>query len=130
MSRRLALTVTERAAHQIERAADWWQVNRRKAPDAVFEELLRVFEFITRQPEAGLRQSHPTLPGLRRIYLSRIRMYLYYRFIRNMTAPPSSRFSRCGTGVGIHVHRYSELTPNRRVNLTGCARSLLGGRRG
>ena len=50
------------------------------------------------------------------------------RFIRNMTAPPSSRFSRCGTGVGIHVHRYSELTPNRRVNLTGCARSLLGGR--
>ena len=41
------------------------------------------------------------------------------RFIRKMTARPSSRFSGCGMGVGIQVHRYSELTPNRRVYLTG-----------
>lgn len=53
MSSPLSLEVTEKAARQIEDAADWWPRNRPKSPDAVYEELVRAFEFVTRQPAAG-----------------------------------------------------------------------------
>ena len=74
----LSLEVTEKAALQIEAAADWWRRNRPKAPYAVYEELVRAFEFVTRQPAAGASHPRPQLPGLRRVHLGRIRMYLYY----------------------------------------------------
>ncbi len=71
--------VSPRAAREIERAEDWWWEHRPKAPGAVVDELGVAFEQFRSQPE-----SKPVIAsrGIRRIYLRRIRYYLYYR-IRN-----------------------------------------------
>ena len=79
MSVVLNLRVVDQAATQIEEIADWWRINRTKAPDAVHEELVRAFDLIMRQPEAGRPQQHSKLPHLRRLLLGRIRMHLYYQ---------------------------------------------------
>src|SRR5437016_3506852 len=64
---------------QIQKAAGWWSANREKAPQAFKEELQRGFAFISQQPGAGAKASNVKLKDVRRIHLSRIRYFLYYR---------------------------------------------------
>lgn len=75
----LPVKVTPRAATQIGKAAEWWAANRPKAPEALQEELRRGFELISRHPAIGSRAANAKLVGVRRIHLSRIRYFLYYR---------------------------------------------------
>jgi plasmid stabilization system protein ParE len=75
----LPLKITPGAAAQIQQAAQWWAANRPKAPQALHEELRRGFELISRHPNIGSRATNARLAGVRRIHLSRIRYFLYYR---------------------------------------------------
>ena len=50
-----------------------------EGPQAFHEELSLAFDLICRHPEIGSRATNARLIGVRRIYLSRIRNFLYYR---------------------------------------------------
>lgn len=79
MSRKLPIRVVRSAADQIATASTWWTANRPKAPDAFREEIARAFDLISIQPGIGAKAANARLAGVRRIHLSRIRYYLYYR---------------------------------------------------
>jgi plasmid stabilization system protein ParE len=75
----LPIKVTPVAEAHIQNAASWWLANREKAPQAFKEELQRGFALISHQPDAGARATNVSLKDVRRIYLSRVRYFLYYR---------------------------------------------------
>ncbi len=75
----LPIKVTPIADAQVQEAGSWWLANRDKAPEAFREELQRGFALIAQRPEMGARATNVRLKGVRRIHLSRIRYFLYYR---------------------------------------------------
>lgn len=75
----LPIKVTDGASTQIEEAADWWTANRPRAPEALDQELSGAFALLSHQPAVGARATNVRLPGVRRIYLSRVHYFLYYR---------------------------------------------------
>jgi plasmid stabilization system protein ParE len=75
----LPIKIVPRAAREIVEAWDWWQANRPAAPVALEEELRRAFALIAQHPLAGARARNAKLAGVRRVHLSRIHYYLYYR---------------------------------------------------
>ena len=77
----LRIEITDDARKQITAAAAWWAVNRPAAPDAVFEDLDRTLELLRMQPEIGMIARSAMLPGVRRVALSRIRYFVYYRVV-------------------------------------------------
>lgn len=79
MSDPLPVKVTRRAEREIEKADEWWRENRDAAPKALREELQNAFRLIAIQPHIGARATNTKLPGVRRIQLSRVHYYLYYR---------------------------------------------------
>jgi plasmid stabilization system protein ParE len=79
LSPRLPLQITLRAAREIRSASQWWDENRPAAPDAFRDAIVKAFELIRTQPNMGVVATNVKLPGVRRIHLSRVRYYLYYR---------------------------------------------------
>lgn len=79
MSPRLSLQTTRRAAREIRAASKWWDENRPAAPDAFRDAIDKAFELICTQPNIGAVATNVKLPGVRRILLSKIQYYLYYR---------------------------------------------------
>jgi plasmid stabilization system protein ParE len=79
LSQRLPLQITRRAAREIRKASEWWDENRPAAPDAFRDAIEKAFELIRTQPNIGAVASNAKIPGVRRILLSRVRYYLYYR---------------------------------------------------
>jgi len=75
----LPIKVTRRASEQIQTAARWWLANRPKAHEAFAEDLRGAFDLVARQPAIGARAADSRFGSIRRIHLSRIRYYLYYR---------------------------------------------------
>jgi plasmid stabilization system protein ParE len=76
---RLKINITEIAQQQIEDAAEWWSGNRPSAPGAVRNDLDRILGLLAVQPDMGARAQRVSLQSVRRVTLSRIRYYLYYR---------------------------------------------------
>jgi plasmid stabilization system protein ParE len=79
LSSRLPLQVTHRAAREIRAASKWWDKNRPAAPEAFRESLEEAFALLGTQPHLGTVATNVKLPGARRLHLSRIHYYLYYR---------------------------------------------------
>ena len=79
MRRSPTIRVTRRAAAQIREAEAWWSEHRSSAPGAIAEELERAFALLGVQPHVGARARSTRLHEVRRIHLSRVRFYLYYR---------------------------------------------------
>lgn len=79
MSTPLRIQITDDARVQIAAAVAWWAENRPSAPGAVLEDLDRILGLLSVQPALGTRARRATLPGVRRVPLSRIRYYVYYR---------------------------------------------------
>lgn len=75
------LEVSSLARRQTRKLNTWWRKNRTAARDAVHDELARAFRLILAQPEIGPRAWDVDLPDVRRIHLSRIGHYLYYRIL-------------------------------------------------
>lgn len=79
MTSPLPIEIADDAREQIAEAAMWWAKNRPSVPDAIREELDRVLVLLAVQPEIGTRARRPRLYRVRRVLLSRIDYYLYYR---------------------------------------------------
>jgi len=79
VSEKLPFRVARSAADQMVTASAWWNANRPKAPGAFLEEIQRALELISTQPQIGTKAGNVRLAGVRRIHLSRIHYYLYYR---------------------------------------------------
>ena len=79
MNTPLRIEITDKAQTQISVASAWWAENRPAAPDAIREELDRILGLLRVQPEIGTVARRATLSGVRRVTLSRIRYYVYYR---------------------------------------------------
>ena len=75
----LRIEITDQAQTHIAVAAAWWAENRPAAPDAIRQELDSILGLLCVQPEIGTKARRVTLSGVRRVTLSRIRYYLYYR---------------------------------------------------
>lgn len=74
----LRLRVTARAATQIEKADAWWRENRLAAPTALRDDLRAAFVLLMRQPAIGSKLSASRVVGARRLYLERVRYFVYY----------------------------------------------------
>ena len=79
MSAPLRIEITEDAREQIASAVAWLTKNRPSAPGAVLEDLDRAFGLLSAQPALGAQARRTTVSGVRRVTLSRIGYYLYYR---------------------------------------------------
>jgi plasmid stabilization system protein ParE len=77
----LRIEITDNAQSQISAAAAWWAQHRPAAPGAIHEELDRVLDLLRVQPDIGTLARRATLSGVRRVTLSRIRYYVYYRVV-------------------------------------------------
>jgi len=72
---------TERALAQTRDVAAWWRDNRAAAPDAIRDELVRVVSLLAAQPRIGARARSERLPCVRRLLVSRVRRFVYYRVL-------------------------------------------------
>jgi len=79
LSSPLLIKVSRRATAQIEKAAGWWQDSRAAAPDAIREDVARALLLLSTQPGLGVPARGAKSKGVRRLTLSRVRYYLYYR---------------------------------------------------
>jgi len=77
----LPVETSKLAARHIRQLEEWWRINRTSAPNAVREEIERALGLIAAQPRIGPRAFDVELAGVRRIHLSRIWHFLYYRII-------------------------------------------------
>lgn len=77
----LPVEITGLAAGQIRAAEAWWRINRSAAPNAIREELERAFSLVASQPQAGSRTTNSALPGVRRVYMPRIKYHVYYHVV-------------------------------------------------
>jgi plasmid stabilization system protein ParE len=75
----LQIKVSRHAQAQIEEAAAWWAQNRPLAPGALRQDLDRILGLLSVEPGIGARARRAALQGVRRVTLSRIRYYVYYR---------------------------------------------------
>jgi plasmid stabilization system protein ParE len=81
MSDLLPVRITALAAQHIGVAKAWWRDNRPAAPQAIDQELKRAFTLIASQPTAGARATDVELPNVRRVFLPRVKYYLYYHLV-------------------------------------------------
>ena len=80
MGHRRLVEFSPRAVQEVERARDWWLENRDKVPNAFDEALADLVERLEAGAEhVGARAR--IMPGLRRVLLSRIRYYAYFRIV-------------------------------------------------
>lgn len=79
MTSPLQIKVSRDAQAQIEEAAAWWAKNRPFAPGAVRQDLDRILGLLSVEPGIGARAPRAKLQGIRRVTLSRIGYYVYYR---------------------------------------------------
>jgi len=82
VARRFVITIP-RAQRQIAAAREWWRDNREKAPRAFDEELESAIVLIVEHPAVGIMVRGTRRRGARRLYLTRIRYYLYYEVSAN-----------------------------------------------
>ncbi len=83
MSGPLPVRIVGSAGQAITEAAQWWAVNRPKAPDALAVELERAIQLLASQPLIGARARNAKLAGVRRLHLPRVHYHLYYRVTSN-----------------------------------------------
>jgi len=75
----LSIKVSARAAAQIQKAAAWWAANRPAAPGAVAADFGEAAALLADSPGIGARYEGSRTPEVRRLFLSRIGYFIYYR---------------------------------------------------
>lgn len=75
--RRVRFTPT--AQEHVRREKAWWLANR-DHPDVFANELERVIEILSKLPGVGSDYSASPVPGVRRVYLRRSSVHVYYSF--------------------------------------------------
>jgi plasmid stabilization system protein ParE len=75
----LRIRISVRAASQIHRAAEWWAANRGSAPGAVRDDILSALTLLAQHPGIGTAYRGSRVAGARRLLVSRIGYFIYYR---------------------------------------------------
>jgi len=75
----LRVKISARAASQIRRAAEWWAENRLSAPNAIANDIRETVALLTEQPGIGSRYKGARTGEVRRLYMSRVGYFVYYR---------------------------------------------------
>lgn len=79
----MSIRYTPRARREVRQAWRWWRENRPAATDVFEAELRRAFELLLAHPQAGQpiasRSDSARLRNVRRLYLSQLRYFVYYR---------------------------------------------------
>jgi plasmid stabilization system protein ParE len=70
---------TATAQEHVRREKAWWLANR-DHPDVFTEELEQALQIIAALPGAGTLYPQSPVPGVRRVYLRRLAVHLYYTF--------------------------------------------------
>jgi plasmid stabilization system protein ParE len=70
---------TATAHEHVRREKAWWLANR-DHPDVFTEELEQALQIIAALPGAGTLYPQSPVPGIRRVYLRRVAVHLYYTF--------------------------------------------------
>ncbi|HET7435412.1 MAG TPA: type II toxin-antitoxin system RelE/ParE family toxin [Thermoanaerobaculia bacterium] len=81
MTKLFRIDVGNTARRQIDEVNRWWRANRSAARNTVETELARVFRLILNHPYIGPAAEDVDVAEVRRIHLSRIGHYLYYRVL-------------------------------------------------
>jgi plasmid stabilization system protein ParE len=76
MARRV--TISARAAREIQSAAAWWQANRPAAPGAIAADFGEAVALLAEQPGLGVRCDGARIAGVRRVFLARVGYFIYY----------------------------------------------------
>ena len=79
MSPPLQIRVSPQTLTQIEVAVEWWARNRPSAPNAVHHDVAEMPNVLSTQPGVGAPARRGRVKGLRRVTLTRVRYYIYYR---------------------------------------------------
>ena len=79
MSPPLQIRVSPQALVQIEEAASWWERNRPSAPNAIHHDVPEILTVLSTQPGVGAPARRSRVIGVRRVNLTRVRYYIYYR---------------------------------------------------
>lgn len=95
------VVLTRRAAGQIERAANWWQENRPAAPGAIADDFEAAKNLLAFQPGIGSRSATERYPQLRRLYLDRVRYFVYYEVRGSTVVVLAFWHERRGHGPGL-----------------------------
>lgn len=75
----LVARIKPRAQREIERAAEWWAENRPVAPGAVSKDVEAALALLVEEPGIGTKVKTARSDTVRRLYLTRIRYFIYYR---------------------------------------------------
>lgn len=75
----LPVVIKPRAQRQIEQAAEWWSKNRPAAPGAIRLDLTGALAVLAEHPGIGTRVDTARKIEIRRLYLTRVRYFVYYR---------------------------------------------------
>jgi len=75
----LRVKVAARAASQVRNAAAWWAENRQAAPGAIGADFGEAVALLTEQPGIGAKYEGARTPGVRRLFLSRVQYFIYYK---------------------------------------------------
>jgi plasmid stabilization system protein ParE len=78
---RYRVEVTRLAEEHLHQAAAWWRAHRPKAPGAIREEFARVIQVLAEQPHLGTQARSGRVPEARRLYLRRVRYFIYYQIL-------------------------------------------------
>ena len=75
----LRVKIAARAASQVRKAAEWWGLNRPAAPGAVSADFGESVALLAEQPGIGAKYEGTRTPGVRRLFLSRVGYFIYYK---------------------------------------------------
>ena len=97
----LSVRIKPRAQREIERAAECWSINRLAAPGAVRKDIEAAVALLIEEPGIGTRVETPRTDIVRRLYLSRIGYFVYYRVRGNVLEIVAFWHSKRGEGPAL-----------------------------
>ena len=75
----LRVRIAARAASQVRKASEWWSMNRSSAPSAIVADFGEAVALLAEQPGIGAKYEGARTPGVRRLFLSRVGYFIYYK---------------------------------------------------
>jgi plasmid stabilization system protein ParE len=81
MGMALRVKISTRAADQVRKAAQWWAANRPDAPGAIAADFGEAVSLLAEPPGIGAKYAGVRVPEVRRLYLSRVRYFVYFEAI-------------------------------------------------
>lgn len=75
----LKVKIAARATNQVRKASEWWSVNRPNAPGAIATDFGEAVALLAEQPDIGAKYEGSRTVGVRRLFLSRVGYFIYYK---------------------------------------------------